>query len=88
MKIKLKLINGERKNLTVLSAKACWINSNDHQDCDSTSKDVCIVEDYVSCTIYSNDYCKYIDNSACTAYSNDICEYDNYNCGAGNNDTV
>ena len=71
MKKMIKLINSERTNAKVDSAKACV----------STSYDVCTIIDVTSCTQYSYDrcgkdykscynesydYCVNIDNDACS----------------------
>ena len=61
-RIIIKLINNERKNLRVVSSKACYVASydicqkEDFVQCGSTSTDICI-KDYAACTLGATDYC-------------------------------
>ena len=76
--INLRLINDEKKNARILSAKACTI---DNAVCSNGANDICQSLDYAGC--YGNilDYCKYLDVSACFGKQNDICDYDyEFNC--------
>lgn len=75
-KITLKLINDERKNKRILSAKACAGYYYD-RSCSGGAQDVCISEDLYQCENYAYDYCKYIDQDICSGMqTRDICEWD------------
>lgn len=76
-KITLKLINDERKERRLLSAKACSLNYTDIEDCSSGfTTDSCKGRDFTSC-VNSYDYCKYIDGESCQSWHGfDYCEYD------------
>lgn len=75
-KITLKLINDERKNKKILSAKACagyYIDLS----CGGGARDVCYGEDLFQCDNFAYDYCKYVDNDTCSgANTRDMCEWD------------
>ncbi len=82
MKVKrlIKLINDERKDGRLVSAKAqnCTGHSTDtcnlyvdNATCTINSYDVC-GKDYAGCYNYSYDYCAYIDNTACGDQGHDI----------------
>lgn len=68
----IKLINNERTNKKIISAKGC----------DTTSFDECATQNYdnAHCTIYSYDQCVKGDYAACTNSSIDYCSYDHAGC--------
>lgn len=67
MKKIIKLINNERINIKVRSAKATY-----DPPCDSTSDDYCSEVDNAICTIGSYDLCVK-DYAGCTNHSTDYC---------------
>lgn len=73
----LRLINDEKKNLTISIAKGCQTS---YDLCDTidvaycaTGADYCGVEDYAACAGGSVDDCRNIDNSACLEKHFDQC---------------
>lgn len=81
--VNLKLINSERKQLKVLSAKLCNI---DQAPCTNNSTDLCYNQDYAQCSINAYDECKYIDLAACYMESHDYCGSDYDSCYGGATD--
>ena len=78
MKLKiLKLINNERINKKLISAKTCN---------DSTATDECSSLDYADCTLHAIDRCSKEDHGACSLYSLDICSLDTDACSGGMED--
>ena len=71
MKI-LKLINNERKNITLTSSKAC--SSGAYDKCTSG-------EDYADCTLFAYDVCTKKDYAACYEGADDYCGVDTTVCG-------
>ena len=77
MKRVIKLINSERLNAKIVSAKACETGSydsctyNDDADCKTFSYDRC-GKDHALCYNYGYDYCSYIDDTACSGDERDI----------------
>ena len=66
MKKKLiSLINNERTNIAIHSAKASG-------NCTVGATDICSYEDYAHCTTYAYDYCGK-DYTACHNREDDIC---------------
>ena len=82
--ITLKLINNEKKDARILSAKSCTI---DNAVCTGGATDICINVDYAGCYSYiivGYDYCKYVDGAACMYYgAYDSCDYDHLACYNG-----
>ena len=80
MRVKvLKLINNERINKKLVSAKACG---------DETAVDYCgnTEKDYADCSVYAYDECMK-DYAGCTEGVTDICYLDYAACfGAGEED--
>lgn len=75
-RITLKLINDERKNKKILSAKACAGYYID-LPCGGNATDTCLAEDLFQCQYYATDYCKYIDQDYCSGKVSDSCAWDN-----------
>lgn len=75
----IKLINNERNDRRVVSAKAL--------NCTGQSTDTCTTgKDYATCTVNSYDVCGK-DYAGCYNYSYDYCEYeDNFACGNQSHD--
>ena len=70
-KIIFRLINDERKNKRLLSARGC-INQSDY--CPGTYSDLGM------CPIYSNDICYSYDSGSCSLFATDVCKYDYAGC--------
>ena len=74
MKKILKLINDERKLVSIKGQKACYL-----------SYDVCKLTDNpgfnFSCRYDARDICYVKDNQGCYSGANDVCNIDNTMCG-------
>lgn len=85
--IHLSLINNERRNTRVLSAKACGYYYLDTEPCYNGASDRCYQQDSSGCGgSQAIDECKYIDEESCYGYkAHDYCswDYDNGNNCAG-----
>lgn len=85
-RIRLSLINDERKTGRVLSAKACGAIFIDLYFCSEGAVDTCDLRDYSGCSgPNALDYCKYTDEESCVGTSAfDSCGFDydyGHNCG-------
>ena len=73
----LRLINDEKKNLTISIAKGCGNNFDGCAEIDvghcETGADYCGNYDYAACSGGSVDDCRNIDNSACLEKHFDLC---------------
>ena len=84
--ITLKLINNEKRNVRILSAKACI---TDNAACSNGATDICQSLDYAGCYgIYTYDYCKYVDVASCSNGAFDRCEYDYVGCYVAATDSI
>ena len=87
MKKYIKLVNNERKNIVLCSAKACSANSIDICEvvtydigsCINDSYDHC-GKDFEGCFQYSEDICATLDYKACYNGSDDYCSIDYAAC--------
>lgn len=80
MKRIIKLINNERVNAKIISAKGCTENATD----------ICVVSSYdkAHCSDNAYDYC-YKDQAACTDNAYDYCRgTDRYGCYGSNASTA
>lgn len=87
--IVLTLINDERKNKHVLSAKGCNGLYYDSKNCVNGAEDICPQKDDYACIgEHASDYCKYIDRSICEGpIVTDMCNYDYDDCSYNGYDT-
>ena len=67
----IKLINGERTNLSIKSQKAVDPD-NDRAKCKADSFDICVYIDNAACSTYANDECNK-DYAGCMEGAWDIC---------------
>lgn len=67
----IKLINGERTNLSIKSQKAVDPD-NDRAECKADSVDICVYIDNAACSTYANDECNK-DYAGCMEGAWDIC---------------
>lgn len=81
-RLHLSLINNERQNKRILSAKACGAYYLDTKDCYDGAFDYCYQRDLSACGgLNAVDKCKYIDKESCYGtHVTDYCEWD-YNNG-------
>ena len=96
MKQVLTLINNEKKNLVITTAKGCstdYTGENtpcsiaDYAICTSGT-DWCETYDYAACGNGQSDYCRQIDNSGCyTEGDTSFCNIDQSYCAESKMDT-
>lgn len=74
----VKLINNERNDRRIASAKGCTglntdrcTSGEDYAECTVNSYDVC-TKDYAACYNYSYDFCENLDTTVCGNESHDI----------------
>ncbi len=66
----IRLVNDERKNISIRSRKGCSIGVTDTA---CSSKDICYTIDAASCQLYSTDVCVGKDLAACYSQAHDYC---------------
>ena len=83
----LKLINNERKSLSVRTQKASGCDHADSSECAlidtstcSYGMDYCTYKDYAACSGGSVDHCQELDNSGCMEKHYDSCIIDTTFC--------